>query len=153
MNKIIALLAVLTFVYCTPAVTAQCIGSFAKLSALQTERGSNNAVPVTYVICPNTTFNLKKTLTWDLNGNTKYLCGENGSSTNNCVVTGGEFQFGIAFYPYDFSDKDNILLSGFTFEKARIASAAIASSGNFIIRDCVFKVRKQLNKPKRLIRH
>lgn len=140
MNKITALLAFLTVAQSISGVAANCIGSFEQLSALEAERGSNNTISVTYVICPNTLFNFKRTLTWDLNGNTNYLCGEDGSSTNNCVVTGGEFQFNVALFPYNRSNKDNILLSGFTFQKARIASAAIASSGNFIIRDCIFKV-------------
>lgn len=129
------------------AVSADgCIGNYAELTALQVERGVNNSIPVTYVICPNTVFNLKNQPGLELNGNTNYLCGEDGSSKNNCVVTGGSIQFIIALFAYDLSNKDNILLSGFTFENAEISNAAIASSGSFIIRDCIFKVREPRKK-------
>ena len=126
-------------------VVDDCIGSYAELRALEIARGSNNALSVTYFICPNTVFNLTGEAEWDLNGNTNYLCGDTGSSKNNCTVSGGAFQFSATLFPYGFSIKSNIVLSGFTFEKAEIASGAIASSGSFIIRDCIFKVRKQRN--------
>ena len=142
LNKIAAFFAFLTVANCISPVSAEdCIGSYAELSALQIARGANNSIPVTYVICPNTVFNLKNQPGLDLNGNTNYLCGEDGSSKNNCVWTGGDIQFTIALFAYDFSSKGNILLSGFTFEKAGISNAAIATSGNFTIRDCIFKVR------------
>jgi hypothetical protein len=144
MSSITLLLAFLTIVNCISAVSAEdCIGSYTKLTALQNARGGNNSVSVTYVICPNTVFDLTNDIEWNLNGNTNYLCGEDGSSKNNCVVTGGEFQFSISLFPYGFSNKDNILLSGFTFEKAGISNAAIASSGSFTIRDCIFKVSEE----------
>ena len=144
------ILAFLTVANCISTVSAEdCIDSYAELTALQIARGGNNAIPVTYVICPNTVFDLTNDVEWDLNGNTNYLCGEDGSSTNNCIVTGGLFQFAVSSFPYGFSNKDNILISGFTFQKAEIGNAAIASSGNFVIRDCIFKVRERRNDSKR----
>lgn len=141
-KSITLFLTFLTIANCICAISAEdCIGSYTKLTALQNARGANNSVPVTYVICPNTVFNLKNQPGLDLNGNTNYLCGQDGSSKNNCIVTGGDVQFTIAFFAYDLSNKDNILLSGFTFEQGQISNAAIASSGSFTIRDCIFKVR------------
>ena len=149
LNKITSVLAFLTVAQSFAAeivVAEDCIGSFAELRMLEIARGNNNTIPVTYVICPNTVFDLAdEGVEWDLNGNTDYLCGNDGVSTNNCVVTGGEFQFSATYFPYGFSNKDNILLSGFTFQKAEINSGYIAYPGNFIIRDCIFKVRKQSN--------
>lgn len=146
LNKIAVLLAFLPVALsCTNVVIygdQPCISSYAELTSLEAARGNNNAVPVTYIICPNTVFNLTGEFEWNLNGNTNYVCGYDGASTNNCVVTGGEFQFTVSLFPYNFSSKDNIVISGFTFEKAAIASGAIASSGNFEICDCIFKVRK-----------
>lgn len=145
LSKITVLLAFLPVALsCTPLVLfdEECIGSFAELRALEIARGNNNAIPVNYIICPNTVFNLTGEAEWDLNGNSNYLCGFRGSSADNCVVTGGAFQFSATSFPYGFSSKENIRLYGFTFEKAEIASGAIASSGNFEICDCIFKVSK-----------
>ena len=146
LSKIAALLALLPVAHsCTDrfiSLDGPCIDSYAELRALEIARGNNTAVPVTYVICPNTVFDLTGELEWDLNGNTQYLCGDDGSSANNCVVTGGQFQVGISNFPYNFSNKTNILLAGFTFEKAEIASASIAYPGTFEICDCIFKVRE-----------
>jgi hypothetical protein len=115
--KIAAFFAFFPVVHsCSPRVVfaeEPCISSYAELTALEIARGNNNAVRVTYVICPNTVFDLTGQPQWDLNGNIDYLCGETGSSTNNCVVTGGAFQFSAALFPYNFSSKDNIRLAGF----------------------------------------
>jgi hypothetical protein len=139
-NKcIIVLLTVVHFF--APVTASACIGNFTQLETLQAARGNNTSTPVTYVICPNTIYDFTNANPWDMNGNATYLCGTNGSSTNNCVISGGDFQFGISLSPYDSSNKDNILISGFTFTKAGFANAAIAAPGRFTIRDCIFKVR------------
>jgi hypothetical protein len=145
LSKITVLLAFLPVALsCTPFIVfdEECIGSFAELRALETARGNNNAVPVTYTICPNTVFDLTGETEWELNGNTNYLCGFSASSASSCVVRGGDFQFSATSMPYGFSNKSNIRLYGFTFENAGIATGVIASSGNFEICDCIFKVSK-----------
>jgi hypothetical protein len=122
-------------------VSAQgCIGSLTELTALQVARGNQTTTPVTYILCPNTVYVATDFELFELNGNASYLCGASGSSSNKCIVRGGFFQLLIAFFSYDFSDKDNILISGFTFEQAEISSATIAFPGRFTIRDCIFKV-------------
>jgi hypothetical protein len=121
-----------------------CIASFEALSALQVARGNNVSTPVTYIMCPNTVyipnFDDAEFGYFELNGNATYLCGANGSSSNNCTVRGGFFQLTISLYAFDFAVKDNILISGFTFEAADISSGTIASPGRFTIRDCIFQV-------------
>ena len=138
------IIAFLTLVHCMSTATAeQCIGSFAALRKLEIKRWNNNTIPVTYVICPNTVFDMepiKEQYLWDMNGNTNYLCGADGSSKNNCTVTGGDAQFLISYYAYGQSSKDNILISGFTFEKAALANGATGISGKHTIRDCIFRV-------------
>jgi hypothetical protein len=142
-TKINVVGALLVVVQLFPSVTAsKCIGNFTALRALQDARWNNTATPVTYVICPGTVFNFTGTFdSWDMNGNETYLCGADGSSTNKCVVTGGEFQFISAFFPFGRSSKDNILVSGFTFTKAELATGAVAAPGKFTMRDCIFRVR------------
>ena len=134
-------LACAIFVSCFDLVSAQgCIASLTELTALQEARGNTNTV-VTYVMCPNTVYVPTDYELFELNGNANYLCGTSGSSSNNCIVRGGAFQLSIALYPYGFSKKDNILISGFTFEQAEIANGAIAAGGNYTVRDCIFRVR------------
>ena len=136
--------AFLTLCYFLPAALAeQCIGSFDALRELEIARGNNNTIPVTYVICPNTVFDMeavKDQYLWEMNGNTNYLCGADGSSKNNCTVTGGNAQFLISYYAYGQSSKDNILISGFTFEKAYFVNGISGMSGKHTIRDCIFRV-------------
>jgi hypothetical protein len=117
-----------------------CIGNLTQLTALQEARGNKVATPVTYIMCPNTVYLPTDYELFELNGNANYLCGASGASSNNCTVIGGYFQLSVAMYAYDFADKDNIVISGFTFEKAEIANAAVATVGQTTFRDCIFKV-------------
>ena len=138
------IIAFLTLVHCIYTVTAeQCIGSFDALRELEFKRWNNNTIPVTYVICPNTVFDMeviKEQYQWEMNGNTNYLCGADGSSKNNCTVTGGDVHFQISYYAYGQSSKNNILISGFTFEKAYFVNGVTGMSGKHTIRDCIFRV-------------
>ena len=136
------IIAFLTLVHCMYAAAAdQCIGSFDALRTLEVKRGNKNAISVTYVICPNTVFDFDNHVDqWEMNGNTNYLCGADGSSKNNCIITGGEAQFLIYFYSFGQSSKDNILISGFTFKNSAFANGSIGIWGKHIIRDCIFKV-------------
>jgi hypothetical protein len=121
-----------------------CIANFTQLAALQVARGKNTSTPVTYIMCPNTVYVPSSDAEYELfelNGNATYLCGTSGSSSNNCIVRGGFFQISIALFSFDFAVKENIFISGFTFESSEISSGAIAAPGqNFTIRDCIFQV-------------
>jgi hypothetical protein len=142
-NKVNIVVALLTVVCCFSPITAnKCIGNFTTLKALQVARGNKTETPVTYIICPNTVFNFTNTFeTWDLNGNATYLCGANGSSANNCVVTDGEVQFGTSLNRFGYSNKGNIFVSGFRFANALYATGVLAAPGKFTLPDCIFKVR------------
>jgi hypothetical protein len=76
----------------------------------------------------------------ELNGNASYLCGVNGALANQCIIRGGSIHVGVFLYSYGGSSKDNILVSGFTFEQSEFSNVAIAASGRLMFRDCVFKV-------------
>ena len=135
-------IAFLTVALClSTAVAEQCIGNPDVLRELDLARGNNNSIPVTYIICPNTVFDFDNPSNlWEMNGNTNYLCGADGSSKNNCTVTGGNAHFTIYSFTFNDSSKENILVSGFTFEKARFISGIIAAWGKHTFRDCIFKV-------------
>jgi hypothetical protein len=136
--NLVALSSICNFVYAQSAVG--CIGNLTQLTALQEARGNKVGTPVTYIMCPNTVYLPTNYELFELNGNANYLCGTSGASSNNCTVLGGYFQLSVAMYAYNFADKDNIVISGFTFEKAEIANAAVATVGRTTFRDCIFKV-------------
>jgi hypothetical protein len=136
--NLVALSCICNFAYAQSAVG--CIGNLTQLTALQEARGNKVATPVTYIMCPNTVYLPTNYELFELNGNANYLCGASGASSNNCTVLGGNFQLSVAMYAYNFADKDNIVISGFTFEKAEIANAAVATVGRTTFRDCIFKV-------------
>jgi hypothetical protein len=127
----------------TSKAVQSCIANFTQLVALQEARGNNVTTPATYIMCPNTVYVPTDFEKFELNGNAKYLCGASGSSANSCIVRGGSVQLSVAMYAYNFADKDNILISGFTFEKAELVNAVVAISGRMTFQDCIFKVREQ----------
>jgi hypothetical protein len=130
----------------TANAVQSCIGNLTTLVALQEARGNKVAIPVTYIMCPNTVYEANDFEYLQLNGNATYLCGANGASANQCTIRGGAVQVGIFFSTYDRSSKDNILISGFTFEQSTLTNGAIAASGRSIFRDCIFKVRQMCSR-------
>jgi hypothetical protein len=123
----------------TANAVQSCIGSFTALAALQDARGNNTATPVTYILCPNTVYEPTDKFL-ELNGNASYLCGANGALANQCIIRGGSIHVGVFLYSYGGSSKDNIVVSGFTFEQSEFSNVAIAASGRLMFRDCIFKV-------------
>lgn len=105
-----------------------------------------------YVLCPETTFNIAK-LDSPFGGqqdgmdpiipglsNTIISCGEDGMSTNNCIMKGGD----VHFYFPDFVIAKEVFLAGITFESVEGASiygdAHPASHVNFV--DCHWRLNK-----------
>ena len=105
-----------------------------------------------YTLCPNTTFNVGTQL--DDEGmccsdgqdpilpfaNTVIQCGEDGKSSNNCLIIGGTTQVASnVFYPNEVHE--NIEFRGITFSGAGLSVATFADVGDYTFVDCVFKVR------------
>lgn len=106
---------------------------------------ADGAQDITVVLCPKTTFDVG-----DLgdtgadNGQmpliafprTTYLCGEDGASTNNCVLRGGEIQFwnppGAAI--------GEISVRGVTFENSTFVAILLQGSGTIDFIDCIIQV-------------
>jgi len=104
----------------------------------------------TYTLCPNTIYEIGflgssgiteggfPALT--LRQNTRYICGEDGKSSNNCILTGGQIQVLSTFNSFNGESKSNILLKGLTFQKAESAGALLVAPGDVIFEDCIFRV-------------
>ena len=102
---------------------------------------------ITVVLCPSTVFRVG-----DLDDNgggvesgsmplvgfprVQYLCGEDGASTNNCVVQGGEIQF----WNPPGTAVQTLTVSGVTFEGATYVAILLQGTGDITFVDCIVRV-------------
>jgi hypothetical protein len=105
----------------------------------------------TYKLCPNTVFNmgfLDDSNICCVDGyppmwprkDTTYQCGDDGSSSNNCILRGGSTHV-ISFpFHYNFEEKTGAVFKGITFEQAADISILLVSEGDFTFDDCIFQV-------------
>lgn len=91
------------------------------------------------VLCPNTVFNVDKQGPIQLRSNTHYLCGNDGSSSNDCQLVGGSFQVLNSPMSFGFEDGLNIYLHGITFESSTVTGAVLSNSGDVTFVDCIFR--------------
>lgn len=104
-----------------------------------------------YILCPNTVFNIgaprgslnnqggQEALR--LRKNSRFLCGPDGKSSNNCVLLGGLFQVVSWAHTFGEATKENVVVSGITFRDADASSALLVAEGDVLFRDCIFDVR------------
>lgn len=112
----------------------------------------------TYILCPGTKFEVGGRNSNDGNPfdmsrsdgsypiiinrpNMRVLCGADGSSQNDCVITGGDMQLGIID---EFNTGGlpamNSLVRGITFTGASIANIQATFPCHVIVQDCIFRV-------------
>ena len=105
-----------------------------------------------FILCPNTIFEIGFTRDLDTGDccvdgdvpifpfpNTLIQCGEDGKSSNNCVIARGQTQILSNFYDVPH---ENIEFRGITFVDATLSVATIADAGEYTFTDCIFKVSK-----------
>jgi hypothetical protein len=107
----------------------------------------------TYILCPNTTYYVAIALNGSgspvegehpltiSRSNVLILCGEDGSSTNNCLLSGGREQLVFADVFETNQSVTNALVRGLTFTDALTRNVAVRNNGQLVLDDCVFKVR------------
>jgi len=126
-------------------------GCFSDLSQVADRVATKNAFQVeTYILCPNTVYKIgfigASGVTEDgfpalvLRQNTRYICGEDGKSSNNCILTGGQFQLLSTFNSFNQEIKANIQIKGITFQDGESAGALLVAPGDVIFEDCIFRV-------------
>jgi len=103
-----------------------------------------------FVLCPNTVFDIGvlEIGVGIVDGqafiaprsNTTFSCGEDGSSTNSCILRGGDYGV-VAFGGLFFDDEEatNVVIRGLTFEGQAQSMAAIQQAGDFHFEDCIFQ--------------
>lgn len=141
-----------------PMVLAQqpCINTIAELnSVMRTEfiriqNGAPAADMYTYNLCANTFFNAESEALEPLLNNAVFVCGDDGSVRNLCVIVGGSTQVRIQDSPITGYFLQQLTFMGLTFSGFESNSsgsgtsiAALASTtttATFV--DCQWKVRK-----------
>lgn len=103
-----------------------------------------------FILCPNTVFHIGNprsdasccengSAPLQLGPNTHYKCGADGTSTNNCTLTGGLFQV-LATAPSRDQEEiiTNSVVEGVTFRGGGGAGTLMVSNNNVTFRDCIF---------------
>ena len=103
-----------------------------------------------YILCPNTVFNIgqpRDTLdnqggqeSLRLRKNSRFLCGPDGKSSNNCILLGGLFQVVSWAHTFGERTKDNVEVAGLTFRDAGGSSVLLVTAGDVKFTDCIFDV-------------
>ena len=145
--------AFLALVACLPqSVAGQGEACYTNLTLLDIDERNvtDTTVNRTYILCPETTFETGfVTVEGDIFGmppltlrrNMHIFCGEDGSSSNNCLITTGTF--GLTSIPANFEPpvlSENVLVQGVTFSNNADFALLIGLAGSFKFIDCVFKV-------------
>lgn len=112
---------------------------------------ANSFVETTYILCPNTTFEIGD---FDADGdccvNGMYSlfirsrsivkCGEDGKSSNNCVMTGGNTHVFYVGSIFDDALSQDVQVTGLTFDDAKFLATAMANRGDITFTDCIWRV-------------
>ena len=127
------------------------MGCFDDLNEVSARVAAKNGYQVeTYTLCPNTVYKIGSAGSGSifedgfppltLRQNTRYICGSDGKSSNNCVLSGGQYQLLSMFSTFDYEIKSNIVLKGITFENGQTAGVLLVAPGDVIFDDCIFRV-------------
>jgi hypothetical protein len=136
-----------------PTIRTECYTNLTLL--FEDQKETNSFVQKTFTLCPDTTFDVGFS---DSNGeccfdgmrylsarkNTRFQCGEDGSSDNNCIITGGESHV-VYVSLIDDEDGDNVEFAGITFVDAKLVTLFLGNAGDITFEDCIFRVRKELS--------
>jgi len=102
-----------------------------------------------FTLCPNTVFDIGYTIDAEccfegqmpllLRSNTLVKCGEDGKSSNNCTMKGGESHILTSRGIWD-EDVFNVEIQGLTFDGPTSLTYLLAAKGDITFTDCIIKV-------------
>ena len=137
-------------------LSASCIDNLNLIALSETDANVDQSTERRYVLCPHTSFkvgiaNLEAFGTGSAvvdgqlpitgGSNFRVMCGENGSSSNNCTIHDGTFGVFLSngwSIPGSIT-QDNVHFQGITFKDVANPIAAY-SVANITIQDCIFEV-------------
>jgi len=128
--------------------TTECYTNTTILHNDMLNRGATDSKTRTYILCPNTVFQIGTVTIGGVEGgdfpltfrsNTIVQCGEDGAVENNCILTGGnhliEFSAGNIF---DFF-AENVIVRGLILENAISNAIIIGRKGDLLLEDCIIR--------------
>lgn len=129
---------------------AECFSTIAELDVLMIEMNKSGLdfKQKIFKMCPNTIFEVgfKRNNLGDccLDGdvpfwpfsNTLIQCGDEGKSSDNCIVTSGQTQI----FSNDRIVHENVEFRGMTFRDASLTVGFITEGGKYTFTDCIFEV-------------
>jgi len=133
---------------------SNCVDSLNDIYEAEQAVDDDNVVRV-YILCPETTYTVADSFNDGApsdNGqyplsitrpNIHIQCGEDGDSSNNCVLEGGHAQLVMKnSYFSDLGDLikiENAIVQGVTFTDGKTSNILVEGEGNLVIFDCVFR--------------
>jgi hypothetical protein len=104
-----------------------------------------------YILCPDTVFNVgfhdedgecceRGQMSCYVKSKTHLKCGEDGSSKNNCIIRGGDFQLLMGPQIFEETVTTEVKLSGITWEASANTGILIASQGDVTFVDNIIRV-------------
>ena len=119
-----------------------CESSLDSIAANEANIESSSPVR-TYVLCPDTTYNVGSSPLALSRPNMHIICGINGDSDNECILSGGAVQL-VVSEEYWIGETRmpalNILLRGIRFVRATSTNVLIDTAGEVLFHDCAFSV-------------
>ena len=139
-----------SLVTCTAAsltnVTSPLLPCESTLSDIQRKEAAlvNDNVVRTYILCPNTDYLLGSPLVLT-RPNVRILCGADGQSGNQCIVTGGDVQMKVVGGAVDINafvkPLTNLLVHGLTFTQGEGVNVLVQHPCDLTLEQCIFMVR------------
>ena len=128
-------------------------GCYTDLDAIALREETLTAVDVfssirTYVLCPNTIYVMGSQTSEGGFGpirprsNSYYKCGQDGSSTNSCILQGGDFPILSTMSSFDSNDYEvtNVIFQGLTIQNSQRSAGVFDKPGDITFIDCIFRV-------------
>jgi hypothetical protein len=144
--SMLRILAILSMVATTEVLAQVCVSNL--LTIAQRELSiSDTSVRRVYTLCPRTTFTtgviVNSTVTGgqfplNVRANMSIRCGDSGSRSNNCIITGG---IGVIGSPDNIGRNSNSLIQfqGITFSELYDIGFFIRGIGRIEVIDCAFR--------------
>lgn len=142
--------AVLVAAILVPTACGQCLTTIAAVKLR--DQYTDTSLPRTYNLCPNTVYQVGTFVAGDIppfsggdafftpRPNVQVLCGDDGSSANNCTIIGGTVHVAASTIVGMTEPPTNVVFSGLTFAETNRYSFWGNMPGDITFNDCIFKV-------------
>jgi hypothetical protein len=143
-------MAVLVASVIVRTASGQCLTSIASVELR--DRYTDTSVERTYIMCPDTVYMVGDFIAGNIppfsggdaffqpRPNVRIICGEDGSSANNCTIIGGTVHVAASTIVSMTESPTNVVFQGLTFADTSRYSFWGNMPGDITFNDCIFKV-------------